>query len=443
MTRDVPRFSEMTMTADRPVRIGAAVRRIAMAVSVAGLVACAGPERQVPKLDPARVQQFEAKGYPAAHQYPVSQVDELRVVQGRPFRLVWTRPQQAGPHPLVVYLPGAGQDALANESWRNALAQAGYAVLSWQALPDDEQRPQGDLRQWASQRFASDALQQRTNLLAQLMADLTRAQAAGEPGLQRVNLKLAALAGYDLGAYTAQWAAGEHVNHMREASASTLAGAFKAFIWLSPYASFSQGGFDTRYADLNAPILTITSDRDTDPFGLVSASYLRTAPFGGMPAGQKFMLMLGGASHDDLGGREGRERLGGDGDVGGRQGAGPGGKGGAEGSGPGGDGDGADGPGGSGGGLPPGGGRGGRGGGMGGSGGGGGHGGGPGGRGGPGGSREGRAVSPTQQAMQRAAVTTVSIAFLDAWLQDDALARNWLSEQAPRWLKPVGDLHGK
>ena len=45
--------------------------------------------------------------------------------------------------------------------------------------------------------------------------------------------------------------------------------------------------------------------------------------------------------------------------------------------------------------------------------------------------------------MQRAAVTTVSIAFLDAWLQDDALARNWLSEQAPRWLKPVGDLHGK
>jgi dienelactone hydrolase len=398
---------------------------ILMALACASLLACAGAPKQ-PELDPAKVQQFQSRGYPARHQYEVTEASDLRVVHGQVMRLVWLRPQVPGPHPLVVYMPGAGQDAKAFASWRQALAEAGYVVLSWQPLPDDDRLPytpgeqRGDLKPWASQRFASDLMQRRAQLLGQLMAELPKAQASGDVLLKGVDLAHVALAGYELGAYTTMLMAGEQlpgVNDVPQVS-------FQAYVVISPFASFEQGRFDTRYKDVKGPMLTITSEADTDPFKMVAAAYLRTAPFGGMPAGDKVMLMMHQADHGSLGGREGLDAIMADEGEGPPGGAGPG-----KGSG------GRSGGGSPGGGMPSGGGPGG---GMGG--GQGGPGGGPGGDSGAGGGmKAGAGVSPTMRAMQQVALGVSSVAFLDAYLQADPLARNWMGAQAIKWLTPVAD----
>ncbi|WP_290877438.1 hypothetical protein, partial [Aquabacterium sp.] len=276
------------------------------------LSACASPPREAP-LDPVRVRQFEARAYAARTQADTREVHEARVVQGEVQHLVWLRPSGPGPHPLVVCLPGVGQSAQALAAWRRALAEAGHVVLSWQALAEDARlpsrpgEPQVDAHAWAQTRFAAAASQRRVTMLAALMASLPASQAAGDPLLAGVDLSRAALLGYELGAWTAQQAEGEQVAGVSVPEG--LRHAFRAFVLVSPYASFEQGAFETRYRGLQAPTLIVTSEQDRDPLGLVPEPYLRTAPFGGMPGGQQFMLMLRQASHADLGARTETERL--------------------------------------------------------------------------------------------------------------------------------------
>jgi predicted dienelactone hydrolase len=388
------------------VRLSCAFSAAAALVWLGG---CAGPRPAA--VDAPQLQRFEARAYPAQQHLVALQTEELRGVGGLPLRLVWLRPQGGGARPLVIYMPGAGQDAMAHARWRRGLAEAGYAVLSWQPLPDDEQLPAGpDLHAWAAPRFGAAALARRAALLDALMAGLARAQAAGEPALKDVDLRRVALAGYELGAWTTLLAAGEQVR-----GAGAPSARFQAYLAISPHASFDLGGFDTRWREVQGPLLCITSDADADPFGMGAVPYLRAAPYGGMPPGQKWLLMLRGTSHDALGGRTDAERVPAtrNGEASARREHA------------------SRDPGEGGGGTRPQGGR-------------------RGDRGAGAGAREaatvgraGDAVSPTQAAMQEAAMLSVALAFLDATLDDDALARRWLAESAPRWLAPVADLQGK
>lgn len=390
---------------------------------------CAGP--RAPTLDRQALAQFEARGYPMRHDEAAAETPDVRLVDGRPTQLLWRLPQDAGRHPLVIVLPGAGQDLHALAHHREALATAGYAVLSWQPLAEDAHR--------RTHAYEVPLLQRRRSQLADLLDVLRTAQTTGQgdPLLAQVDLNQLALMGYDIGAWTTQYAAGEHV-----AANDTPAPlpAIRAYIAISPFASFAQGGFDTRYRDIHAPVLAITSDRDTDPAAGVGDASLRTALFGGMPAGDKYLLMWQGPRHAALG--EGH--LAGPDDGHGPRTTGKGPKdsatggppdegmdGDADGDASPGDGSAGEGPGGSG---PPGGAGGGPGGGPGGAGGGGRRGGG----GGPGGQTA-SSPSPTQTAMQASAQTTMVVAFLDAYVAQDALARQWLHERAAHWLSPVGD----
>jgi hypothetical protein len=42
--------------------------------------------------------------------------------------------------------------------------------------------------------------------------------------------------------------------------------------------------------------------------------------------------------------------------------------------------------------------------------------------------------------MGQSAVTSVTTAFLDTYLKDDGISREWLSRDARRWLKKMGAL---
>jgi dienelactone hydrolase len=412
----------LTMTKPHEAK-HARLTTVAAALALAGALGLSGcGSTKPPTADLGKVHQFESQGYPAAHEYTTVASEELRLIGGQPARLVWLQPQAEGEHPLVIYMPGLGQDAHAFALGRQQLAQAGYAVLSWQPLPEDgpakqgERLHDGDAKKWAGQRHEASQLQRRSDLLLQLTQMLSDAQTRHEPLLQHVDLKHISLAGFDLGAYTVMHAAGEKVIGATRPAALPV---FSAYIVISPYANLEQGGFESRYKAVKGPILTLTSDNDTDPNGLVPAAYLRTAPFGGMPTQDKYMLIFSGLRHGALG--EQIEQGGGigpgpDGEPGQREGRGRSDSDGSGGSG---------GPGGQGG---PGGGKG------------GGHGsGGPGGSKGPGDGGAASSPSPTRLAMQQTAEGVVCTAFLDAYALNDQQARQWLDTRAIKWLAPIGD----
>ncbi len=187
-------------------------------------------------------------------------------------------------------------------------------------------------------------------------------------------------------------------------------------IAFSPYASLAAASLETRYAGIHAPVLSVTSDVDSDPIGLVDGADLRQAPFEHMEASNKYLLSLRGLHHASLSGtnasievradrsdnKRAEEGAGtSDSDEGGQHG------------------------------------RSGR-------------------RRGPGESMRpdrGRSVSgggnmdvalPAQAVQMRMiAAQDISTAFLDAFVKDDPTARDWLAASAPRWIGDNGRLRRK
>ena len=51
--------------------------------------------------------------------------------------------------------------------------------------------------------------------------------------------------------------------------------------------------------------------------------------------------------------------------------------------------------------------------------------------------------SMTSQAISLAAIQGVTTAFLDAYVKQDAIAREWLEKDAPRWLRDKGEIKRK
>jgi uncharacterized membrane protein YgcG len=433
-----------TLTRSCAWRAGAA---ILLATLMAG---CAHPGPKTAPLDPQQVRSYEASGYPANGPFATGTARQLWTVQGQTVELLWTLPSRDGPHPLVVYLPGLGEDAQAGIHWRETWSRAGYAVLSVQALsadararqagappppPSDDaptkepnnraHAPHADsphpqtrddrFNPLAKERFAGEAMQQRLQVLDAVLREAADRASQGDPLLRQVDLTRVAIAGFDLGAYTSMSWAGERVSGVQRPAGGLQP---RAYLALSPYASFADSGFDTRYQGIRAPVLSITADGDTDPSGLVSGSYLRVAPFNGMPAGDKYLLVLLDGNHALLSGNDlNQAGPGDDGDAPSRADSAPGERGDrstGKRSGPRGGGGGSGGPGG-------------------------------GGRGMPDGMSSGSRIdaSPTAQALRQVAAESVSLAFLDAYLRDDAIAREWLARDAPRWLARNAELQVK
>ncbi len=206
--------------------------------------------------------------------------------------------------------------------------------------------------------------------------------------------------------------AGEHVRGAEDATGRVR---IRAAIALSPFASVAEGSLDTRYRDIRAPVMSVTSDVDGDALGLVEGASLRGAPFMHMEGPDKYLLSLRGLPHAALSGssdakgqktdadatnhsQDGARKGGGDDSGqhrrGGRRGAsGDGGK-----------------------------------------------------RSDRSGASEGlddAKLSPGALQMGMIAVQDISTAFLDAYLKDDPLAREWLAADAKRWLGAAGELRRK
>jgi len=294
--------------------------------------------------------------------------------------------------PLVVYLPGLGEDDSAGQLWRQSWGNAGYAVLTVQPTRYDSSvyktpdAQAGAFRGIAANSYADAALQARVAEVVTVLAEVRRRGLAGEAGFNAVDVQRTVVAGYDLGAQTAAALAGEHDDGQARLSQWRPLGA----IVLSPYVA--AGADPARFAHIDTPLLSVTGPLDEDPFSWVASAQQRFALFDGLGASGGYQLRLQDASHKDLSGtlvHAGK----------------PAGRAHDEG----------------------------------------GEGGGPGGPGGGGGDRHGagKPADPGVDRRQAASVAAITTAWLDATVKQTPAAQQWLDQQAGQWLGPVGRLEHK
>jgi dienelactone hydrolase len=336
-------------------------------------------------------------------------------------------PGGTGPAPVVLYLPGLGEDHEGGARWRRSWASVGYAVLSVQALRADADAfrsplaRQGEFGALGREQYASDAVQRRLDALAGAWAEARqRGASAGSPWA-RLDWQRVAVCGYDIGAYTAMALAGEHVPKV---SLPPGLPALRAAIVLSPYPDVAGGVQAPRYADVAVPVLGVTGQTDLDQLGLVRSPAMRHLPIESSPTPGSALLLLRALSHAALGARSREDgtapredrRQPSDGDSRAGRGGGTPGE------------------------PPSGGGRGDR-----------GDRGGRGSRSGgfPGGSASERGARPTEPVSgeellrANAALVAVTTATLDAQLKGDPRASQWLRQDAPRWLATLGELRAR
>lgn len=416
-----------------PARMAPSSRRRVLALLAGGavlLAACGGPggpgaPRGVRREeDTDELRRFGQRGYDAAASSSAYPYRDTWLHGDEEVTINLLVPRGEAPAPLVIYLPGMGESADGGEVWRQAWAQAGYAVAALQtasgaALWSSPAGRNADFTRMAREQFGAKALGARLGMVDFALRGIRRRAAAGEGVYGRIDVDRVAVAGFDLGAQTALALAGEKVPGL---DAPLPMAPLRAVIALSPHASIAVGGFASRFGGIGLPILAVTGTEDSDPYGLVDSPHTRQAPYRYMPAGSKYQLVLEDAVHGTIGGKpatDGELDTSASGREGGDRPVSPGGGRGGRGS--------------------PGGVMGGPGGGMGGPGG-GGPGGMSGGRGGSGQAARGTRNVPQRQAM---IVERVTLAFLDAFVKDDPVAREWLARDAARWIDPLAHLDAK
>ncbi len=210
-------------------------------------------------------------------------------------------PRAENKYPLVIYMPGLGEDIQEGQKWRTAWAQAGYAVLAIPkhtdgiAIFSSDDARSGVFSALARRAFLIEARARRVAMLQFVLAQMDSLARTSGPLFARADRSNIVLAGYDLGADTVLACAGTRWDGADKAHIAGLRG----FIAISP----RNDSLDvTAYADVVLPVLNITSDNDLDPFGLIPDAATRTAPYRAMPAGDKYLLRFRSMSHRELSG---------------------------------------------------------------------------------------------------------------------------------------------
>lgn len=256
-----------------------------------------------PEIDHTKVKQFATRGYDSGIEYATSMIRLSLNIADECCRVTIVQPSREGKYPLVIYLPGLGESSDAGAEMRNAWAKSGYVVLSLQALKDDENvwsseaAHNADFEFIRHERYSSEVVSERLHIMTKVIEYLKQRVASGDSSLQHINLSHIAIVGFDIGANSAMIVAGEDVPNVLIAGLPVPVGGVIA---LSPYADFSGSAFEMRYRNINMPVLSITSDADSDTHGSIPPS-LHQAPFQYMPPINKYLLLLTGASHSVIG----------------------------------------------------------------------------------------------------------------------------------------------
>ncbi len=245
---------------------------------------------------------------PAARAAQAQAEDWTDVARNRTLPMLLRWPDGQAPCPLVVYSHGLGGDRGGGDVWGQAWQQAGIAVLHVQHPGSDDSlwrgKPGGGL---AALRVGATAQQliARVADVKFVVNEVIRRQQTAQLNSAnpwaRVQLNALGMAGHSFGATTSQALAGE-----RYAVPSDLAEPrFKAFAAFSPSLRQSAVGQRTaqqKFGHITRPFLSLTGSLDGDPFGSFQTGEPREQVYGGLPPGNKALLVLEGADHMTFGG---------------------------------------------------------------------------------------------------------------------------------------------
>lgn len=277
---------------------------ICAAIGVSMLAGCSwtpSPEQLT-----ARMDEYAETGYRPEHTHATEVTQDTWKHGPTSLDIVYLAPVEPGSYPLIVYLPGLGEDASAAPLWRNAWAEAGYAVLSLQPVTisrvarPPERLSRGDMRAAGRQYFAPEALAARLGHLAWAIEELRRRAQGGDPRYASADPNRLTVAGFDIGAQVASAAAGEQIHEAGEPVGGLTP---RAAIIISPYMPVADGRSDDRFSTIATAVLTVTGTDDEDPYGLTPLS-LRGAAWAAMPRGEKYLLSLRGGRHKELAGAD-------------------------------------------------------------------------------------------------------------------------------------------
>lgn len=385
------------------------LRVILAAIVPAILTTACTTAPKVVQVDQARVNTFAQHGYDSGIDYATATTKLSMQVENDFIQITSVQPKREGKYPLVIYLPGLGESGDAAPEIRNAWAKSGYVVLSLQPLKDDEEIWSSDAARRADfafirqDRYSPGVISRRLDAIAKLIEYVKHGVLSGEEDLKDVDLSQLAIIGFDVGASTSMIICGEEVPKV---SRQGLAVQPKAVIALSPHAESGGADIDTRYQNIDIPVLSVTSNSDDETHGNDPVS-LHQIPFQHMPPENKYLLLLTAASHALIGDGDTSNDVQNENDGNGKQ-AEPenagklrsrGGRHGKQGSGKGTDGS-----------AP---------------------------------SGRGEERSPTQRAKAKVAIAQVTTAFLNAYVKHDRFAVEWLNKDAQPWLYGIGQLQEK
>lgn len=365
---------------------------VAALVGSLGLISgCAGdpPDPQIKFTE--RVNEHLASAYQPAHNETTGWSAIWPLAQ-QSVDVTWLAPATHARLPLIIYLPGLGEAASGGVVWRSAWAQAGYAVLSVQGHAYDKsifssrQALDGDFRGLAGNYYTAAALRDRLSTLQAVLSEVRTRAAKGDTQLAAIDWNQVVVAGFDIGAQTAEALAGA----LEPGTTSGVAIEPKAVLLLSPYVD--AGARREMFAQISAPVLSMTGQEDEDPFNWVSSYRQRQVLGESVTAAGSVQLELDKATHKTLSGTDlfsGRGKKTDKGnDASGGTSKGRGHKHGAK----------------------------------------------------SGGGAHGPMGEPAPDPKQVAAIQAIGVAFLDSRVKHNAAATQWLQKGAPGWLGNAGNL---
>lgn len=242
--------------------------------------------------------------YSVEPQTPGLPIEDHWLNGSRRLDITFWAPEASGKYPLIVYLPGLGQDSDAAPLWREAWVKAGYAVLAVQrgtdakALNNLSAADQADLKSIGHDHFNAANLEGRVADAIEALRVVEERSRSGKSPYSSAETAHWVLAGFDLGAQTVQAILGENVKSAKLPSALPQP---MAAILLSPHVDLSKGGMQHRFERIKSPLLVITGTDDHDPWGMTAPS-VRVAPWQQSQSGEKYLLTLTNGTHRQLAG---------------------------------------------------------------------------------------------------------------------------------------------
>lgn len=205
-------------------------------------------------------------------------------------------PEGQEPAPVIIFSHGLGGSLDGGTAWAEHWRTAGFAVVNVQHPGSDRSA----LRRGLLGAMSGTQLQARARDIIFVIDSLERKAGAkardGECDLSRLDMARIGMSGHSFGAHTTQALAGQSFP-----GADLSDPRIDAAVALSPAPPLG-GSIESAFANVRIPFFSITGTEDKVAFLPQTTPELRTQVFGAMPAGGKFLLVLAGAEHADMGG---------------------------------------------------------------------------------------------------------------------------------------------